>query len=385
MPMMGGGPASSMPVMQPGGAGGLAPPFMAMSQSGGAAAPPEMMPDGMAQQYPAGPIVDEGMEGMGQPVDQSPCCEQDPSQIEEGYWCPPVADKCPLFGLYSFTEMATWRGITTGDLPNNNGFTQGLNAGIPLPWLGEFGFGAQLGGSWSVYDLEGRRSAFAPNRSNQQTFMTGGFYRRADAGRRVSMGAVYDIMWNEAFGALAANPTLTQFRFQVAYALGYWNELGVWTSLRDHSSYNTVIVQQGAGTATAFFNPMNQVSLFWHHKWGMGGADSWLYVGATPDRRQLSDPLFGGVADLGEFLVGGTFNAPVTDKIALYGNFTYMKPSTNAAQPFASIQDSWYVGFGLQFYPGASARSSTVAGRMSTPYMPVANNGSFLVNTNRTF
>jgi hypothetical protein len=42
------------------------------------------------------------------------------------------------------------------------------------------------------------------------------------------------------------------------------------------------------------------------------------------------------------------------------------------------------VAFGIQYYPGKGARSSTVAGRSAMPYLPVANNGSFLTNTNRT-
>ena len=40
---------------------------------------------------------------------------------------------------------------------------------------------------------------------------------------------------------------------------------------------------------------------------------------------------------------------------------------------------------GISFYPSGNARTRTVAGQSWMPYLPVANNGSFMVDTNQTF
>jgi hypothetical protein len=56
-----------------------------------------------------------------------------------------------------------------------------------------------------------------------------------------------------------------------------------------------------------------------------------------------------------------------------------MHPS---AQPgaVAAAEDAWNFSIGLAFYSGRTARSSTVAGQCWLPQMPIANNGSFLVD-----
>ena len=71
-------------------------------------------------------------------------------------WPPPVADKCPRFGSYITMGLDSWRGVTTGTTPNNNGFVTAANGAAPLPWFSEYGFGAQVGGSYGVYDVDGK-------------------------------------------------------------------------------------------------------------------------------------------------------------------------------------------------------------------------------------
>ena len=55
-----------------------------------------------------------------------------------------------------------------------------------------------------------------------------------------------------------------------------------------------------------------------------------------------------------------------------------MRPTARAGSA-ASIEDAYSIGFGLTFYPGGNARTRTVAGNCWMPYLPVANNGTFLV------
>ena len=123
---------------------------------------------------------------------------------------------------------------------------------------------------------------------------------------------------------------------------------------------------------------MNQLNFFVHHKWSPGGADTWLWVG-VPEHDRL-----GGNGSLGDYLIGLSANAPISDRFAVYSLVTYLHPS---AAPGASgaEENAWNFTIGLSFFPRRNARSSTVAGQCWMPQLPVANNGYFLTDTNRTF
>ena len=84
---------------------------------------------------------------------------------------------------------------------------------------------------------------------------------------------------------------------------------------------------------------------------------------------------------LGEYTLGATFIVPISNCWALYANASYMRPTASAGYA-AAVEDAYSVGFGLTFYPSGNARTRTVAGNCWMPYLPVANNGSFLVDSN---
>ncbi len=206
--------------------------------------------------------------------------------------------------------------------------------------------------------------------AQQQTFLTLGFYKRANERNAFSWGVVHDWMFNQGFGSQAVNPTLGQWRGQVAYATSAWNEFGVWATLRDKGATSTTSTGGLFSTRS-----INQANLFWHHKYDFG-ADSWLWVGIPQDSRLNS--VLGG--NLGDFLVGGSVIAPMSDYVSLYSNFQYMHPSS-ASGNVGQGEASWYIAFGLQFYLNGAAYSQTVAGNCWVPLMPVANNGNFLVDS----
>jgi hypothetical protein len=372
-----------------GGPGMMAPPIMAMNNQMAPEGQPGLLPEQEPEGgYPAGPIAYPGQDAGGPMIDPgAPPCDGTSAAPcnSDGRWASPYADHDPIFGLYAFSEVAAWRGIPTGSFPSNNGIVEGINAAAPLPFLGQYGFGAQLGGSYGAYNFSGHSAVTSSNEVTQQAFLTGGFYRRADCDRRLSGGIVYDVMWNDNFGAYNAAPTLTQFRAQLGYAIGYWNEIGFWGTHRDMGSTNAVTIPPLALQQPAYFRGISQINIYWHHKWGVGGADTTLYFG-VPDRIRLTDPNFRNITgNLGNYILGATMNVPINNCLALYGNGTYMRPTTPLVDgSFGAIAGSWNVAFGIQYYPGKGARSSTVAGRSAMPYMPVANNGSFLTNTNRT-
>lgn len=281
-------------------------------------------------------------------------------------------EDCPTVGAYYFTNFESWRGISDGSFQNNNGIRTGLNVGSTI---GDSLVGWQLGGSYGAYDFNGRQSA--PDEASaqqEQFFITTGFFRRAGNGSNWSGGLVYDMMINDNWGVFSDEPYLTQWRGQMAYALSACNEIGVWGTMRDRGDSQVSNLFGG----TTRYRAVEQYNLFWHHNYECG-ADSWIWMGVVNDDDSLAAT--GGTYD---WTLGGRFIAPMTDYWALTGDLQYVNPSSPTG-PIAAREDAWFVSFGLVYFPGGAARNRSVAGRCSIPYMPVANNGNFVVDSNRTF
>jgi hypothetical protein len=126
------------------------------------------------------------------------------------------------------------------------------------------------------------------------------------------------------------------------------------------------------------WRPLNQLNAYWHYKWSAGGADTWLWIGA-PER----DRFFGN-GSLGDWIAAALANVPLSDRIGLYAMVSYMHPSGRAGAA-AAREEAWDFTIGLTFYPRSNARSDSVAGQGWMPELPVANNGTFLVDGNRQF
>ena len=288
---------------------------------------------------------------------------------------------CPCSGLMLFSGMDTWRGIgdrgaTSNNISNNEGASSGFNYGTRLGGFSDMtGIGLQVGGSYGFYDWNGRPSNSGTLSTTQvqgQAFFTAGLFKKANDYSNWSYGVVHDWMFNQSWGAYAVNPTIGQWRAQIAYATDACNEFGGWGTLRDMGDTNL----DGNGNPI-HSRSMNQVNAFWHHKYEFGG-DSWVWFGLPQDSRL--DHSAGG--SLGDFLVGGSVIAPLNDYLALYGNMQYMHPSA-APGPVGNSEAAWYVAFGMQFYVGGNARTPTVGGNCWMPMLPVANNGNFLVDAVR--
>ena len=313
---------------------------------------------------------------------QAVCCD---SGAYDGYLkCD--GDDCPQFECYWFSGVDSFKGVSDGNYDANSGLFTGLNSGFALPVLCKYGIGGQAGMSCGIYDLAGRasQSDVSPGQDQQQVFVTAGIFRRADANCPISAGIVYDWMFDNNFGGYGAAPTLGQLRGQIAYDLNDCNEVGVWGTYRGQSFGNSF----GANGYPLEFRAVDQVDLFWHHKFGECGADGRLYVGLpTADRLTqtntgFSSAGFGGKP--GSVIMGANCEAPLNDRLSLFANGTYMAPD-QAAGATAAAQETWNFSFGINVYLGRSrSRCPTVAGNSFLPYLPVANNGSFLVDTNET-
>jgi hypothetical protein len=178
-------------------------------------------------------------------------------------------------------------------------------------------------------------------------------------------------MLNDHFGQFAEDPTLSQLRAQVGYATSATNEIGLWGAARVLGATRDV---SWVGSTT--WRPIDQLNLYWHHKWQAGGADTSIWFG-IPEQDQL-----GQSGTLGEYLAGASATVPLNDRFALFTLVTYMHPSSRPG-PDGAEEEAWNFTIGVSIYPACDSRSSTVAGRSWKPLMPLANNGYFLVDTNQ--
>jgi len=281
----------------------------------------------------------------------------------------PTCDERPHLGIIGLAGFDTFRGVSDGTSRANFGFTTGVNGGVPMPWASQAGFGLQLGATYGLYDLDGQ-AGVAGSRlaSQQQTFVTAGVFRKGYCGRPWSFGLVYDWMFNDNWGFFSTTPTFGQWRGQIEYAVSNRDAFGVWGTFWDRIDRRTV------GTTILAARSIDQINIFWHHKFALA-ADGRIWIG-IPERQRL-DGTEGG--SLGEWIIGGDLQVPVSRQLALYVNVQYMRPSVSAGA-VAANENSYNIGVGLAWYFGGHARSRNINGHCWTPYLPVANNSNFLVD-----
>lgn len=249
-------------------------------------------------------------------------------------------------------------------LGNSFGLVTGFNTGFAL---GDSRVRAQLGGSYGVYDFKGRTTTFpvSDDSLEQQTFVTAGFYKRGDVccGDRISWGAVYDWMGAHQWGWAGNELYLGQVRLLGGYAINECNEIGVWGTFQAQD--DSVALNFPPTVNSTDVRAKNQLNTYWRHNWAFGGNTN-AYVGVLDS------------ADNGSWLFGLLGDAPLSNNVSLYGNFTYVAAGSATGLVGAS-EEQWNVGAGLQFFLGGKAVSPTVTGNAGLPLLPVANNGSFLV------
>jgi len=298
------------------------------------------------------------------------CCNTCPACDCEDFCA--VCENCPQRGMILFSGFDSWRGVGDGNRQNNNGGSGGFNYGTNLGRISDLtGIALQAGASFGAYDWSGRTNAIGTLNTidlQSQTFFTLGFFKKSNENSAISYGFVHDWQLNQYFGVFATDPTIGQWRGQIAYATDACNEFGAWGTLRDKGAANT-----NGLTQSVAYRSINQINFFWHHKWEFGG-DTWIWAG-LPEQDRLS-----GGGSLGDFLFGGMFTAPLNDYVGIYANAQYMHPSATPG-PTASTEESWNISMGVQYYIGGHARTKTVAGNCWLPLMPVANNGNFLVDS----
>jgi len=283
-----------------------------------------------------------------------------------------LCDSCPIWGVTTFIGYDSWRGITGGSW-DNNGIHLGANFGTRLGSFSDAtGIGFQLGGSIGVYNWSGvDYDGYGSSSIETQGFITYGFFHKPNEHSKWNAAIVQDWMLNDNFGTLLTNPTLSQIRAQLGYAWNASNEIGLWGTCRVLEDERIV-----PGVGYTNWRPIDTLNLYWHYKWERWGADTTIWIG-LPEQDRL-----GGSGSLGDYIAGAAAIVPLNNRFALYTLVTYMHPSSSAGAAGAD-EETWNFTIGVSFYPGCNARSNTVAGQCWMPALPVANNGTFYVDTNR--
>jgi hypothetical protein len=259
-------------------------------------------------------------------------------------------------GYKSLGDTTQPPGIATGFM-DSAGFVGGFNTGFRI--FADSPIRGQIGASYGIYDLKGRDTA-SPSSSEQQTFVTAGLSKRSNVleDDRICWGLVYDQFFGHQWGLNAAELYVGQVRGLAGYALDCANEVGVWGTF--HTSQDATVTGQPTP-----LRAMNQFNAYWRHNYEFGG-QTMFYLGGV-DR-----------ADVGSWQVGTLGQAPLNDRLSIYGNFTFAFPSSHTGA-VGSNELEWNIGTGLMYSFGGKAVNRTISGPQGLPLLPVANNGSLLM------
>lgn len=279
------------------------------------------------------------------------------------------ADECYFpFPMAGELQVAydNFRGIPEGTWNGNTGALVGANFGVSVCE----GFGVQAGGSYGVYDWYGRGDVNADSSATavqQQGFLTGGLFQKGAFCCDFRSGLVVDWMFNKNFGVFALNPSIGQGRLQIGYLLPGCHEVGFWGTLNIGTSHRTVV-----DTSVAF-QAISQANLFWRCFFG-NGSETMVWAG-VPYRKSL---MFSDGRQ-GQYLLGASFRAPLTSDLRIEGHMVYMGPRGNTASPkFRNYDANITLGLSYAFGMGFDCTQDS---RESEPYLPLANNSNFLVDT----
>lgn len=265
----------------------------------------------------------------------------------------------PVAGEFAFA-YDNFRSLPEGSWEGNTGAFVSLNLKAPL----RKSFLAQIAGSYAVYDWEGRFSTphKHPSAVQQQGFLTGAVSRETSC---LNYGIAVDGMFNRNFGLFALNPTLSQVRGQIGYSINGNNEIGVWGAGSTNTSHKT------SQQVPFSFRAISQVNLFWTHYFNnCAYAMVW---GGTPCGKSLMYKS----GRPGSFIVGARLQAPLNSCLFLNAHGVYMG-ARKSHDGIGSRNYGTNVCFALTYVFGKELTRGS-------PYMTLADNSTFLVDTNGNY
>lgn len=268
----------------------------------------------------------------------------------------------PITGEWSIA-LDHFRSLPEGSWEGNMGAFTSLNLRADLS--GDFFL--QVGGSYGLYDWAGRLSTPFKNAKalQQQAFLTGAVSRASTTASRWHAGLSYDWMFNRHFGHFSVDPMLSQVRGQCGYLFKGGNELGAWGTV------DALTAHEYSSHIALAFRAIPQANLFWCHYF-KNRSYTMIWAG-SPYRKGLM--YHSGRP--GRYIFGARFDAPLTDSLSVSGHGAYMgargAPNGIEARNYAAN-----VCFALTYAFGP-CRGAPV------PYMTIADNSTFMVDTNYNY
>lgn len=269
--------------------------------------------------------------------------------------------ECNTFPLGGEIGLAldTYHSLPDGSWGGNMGALANMNLAYCLPAQQE-GFGIQLGGSYGLYDWDGRGSTNS-SALQQEAFLSVGLFRMTPCESGVNAGLVYDWQFNKQSGVFGLDPVIAQLRGQLGYLFRGGNEVGVW------SAYSTRTDVRYFNGLPVKFRAISQVSAYWRHVFHNLG-EIMLWAG-TPYQKGLM--YYSGRP--GNFIAGASFKAPLTRRLSVVGQGVYMTPASSSVY-YQSMNYGANVNIGISYAFGGEKAGSK-------PYLPVANNSNMIVDT----
>lgn len=276
------------------------------------------------------------------------------------------ADCCLPFRLDVGAGYDYFRSVPEGDWEGNTGALVQLNLSRDFCYCDQ-NWGVQFGASYGVYDWNGNGSAPSDRQSGtqQQAFISVGGSWRTPCESGFNVGLVYDWMWNEKLGVFRLDANIDQLRFQTGYQMCCRDEFGLWGAFHLNST------EKFSEQIPVNFRGISQLNLFWRHTFA-NCAETKIWAGAP-----ISDSLMYDSGRSGQFILGGLFYAPLTNRLALEGHASYMHPhSDDDGLRSRSYGANIYLGLTYSFGGSVSCHR---------PYLEMANNSNFYVDTDLNF
>ncbi len=273
--------------------------------------------------------------------------------------------------LSLFGGVENFRGIPEFDGGNNYGVCIGFSTAAPIPYLCTYGLGCQLGGSYAALDFAGRGWNSSNKKSIQsQEFLTLGFFLHPHPQIPMSVGIVYDWMFNQNYSIFAKNPTLQQLRGQFGFFATRSDEIGCWGTydikktdkIQNYSAYDFKIT----------YRPIAQANFFWRHLYG-NGVESNVWIGA-PLRNRLNRKISNRP---GKYIVGLELNVPFFEDWVFAGKASYMQPGTKTGV-YGEREYGSNISINIVYFFGGNP--NTTENSAWLPYMPIADNSNFLAD-----
>ncbi len=268
----------------------------------------------------------------------------------------------PLGGDLSL-GLDFFRSLPQGSWQGSFGSFGSIQLAYALPKQKE-GLGVQAGYSFGAYDWTGNGNTNSKS-VLLQNFVTVGLFRKEPRQTGLNAGIVYDWMIADNYGVFGLSPTMSQVRGQLGILIRKHNEIGVeatYATQTDHELYQALPIS---------FRAISQLNGFWRYFF-KNTAEAMVW-GGVPYRKGL---LFGS-GKAGYYILGTSLKAPLNNFLSIDGHGVYMGGRGDSA----SNQSKDYAA------NACLALTYSFGGRKpgARPYLPLANNSNFLVDTNLNY